>query len=355
MRMGGRASLAHEAPDPAGDVTHSSATTLQDIITALSTEFINLPADEIDGAITEALKRVGEFAGVDRAYVFLVDPDAARMTNTHEWCRAGITPQIANLQNVPVEAYEWCMSRILKREVLHIPRVMDLPDASADKDLLLGEEIQSLLAVPITSASTVIGLIGFDAVRREQRWPDQTIALLKIVGTIVGNAIERKRFDQALRKEKEFIANVIETAGTLVIVLAPEGDCLRVNRAFSELTGRSAEELSATGWHQVIPEDSREAARKALGSAAAGIAVQFEGLLLSRSGEPRMILWNGAVVRAADGKPEYVIVTGSDLTETRILREQVEQSRRLDSLGRVAATIAHGAARDSASPSPIRS
>lgn len=315
--------------------------TLPEIVTALSTEFINLPAEEIDGAIADALGHLGEFAGVDRAYVFLIDLRTARMANTHEWCRDGIVPQIANLQDVPVEAYAWCMSRILERELVHIPRVSDLPDDQPDKVLLASEEIQSLLAVPITSRSTVIGLVGFDAVRHEQDWNPDTVALLRIVGAIFGNALDRKQTDQALQKEKAFAANVIETAGSLVLVLAPDGRCLRANRAMIELTGLSAEELGDTGWQRIVATEYREAARAALRSAGPGVPVQFEGMILGQGGEPRTILWNGAVARSAGGRPEYVIVTGIDLTETRILREQVEQSRRLDSLGRVAATIAH--------------
>ncbi len=315
--------------------------TLSEILTALSTGFINLPADEIDGAISDALGHLGGFAGVDRAYVFLIDLEKGRMANTHEWCREGIVPQIANLQDVPIEAYSFCMSHILRREVLHIPRISGLPDDLPDKALLASEEIQSLLAVPITSRSTVIGLVGFDAVRHEQDWEADTIALLKIVGTIFGNAIDRKRTDQALQKERAFAANVIETAGSLVLVLAPDGRCLQANRAMTELTGLSAEELGGTGWQRVVATEQREAAREALRAAGPGVAVQFEGMILGAGGEPRTILWNGVVARSADGRPEYVIVTGIDLTETRILREQVEQSRRLDSLGRVAATIAH--------------
>lgn len=312
---------------------------LQDIIAWLATEFGNLQLEQLDHALTDALRSIGQFAGADRAYVFLVRGD--RMSNTNEWCSPGTTPQIANLQNVPVTSYEWCMSHILKGNVLHIPSVSKLPDEQPDKDLLLSEEIKSLLAVPITSRSRVIGFVGFDAVRSEQRWTREILALLKIVGSIFGGAIERHESDAALRKEQQFSSNVIETAGSLVIVLAPDGRFLRVNRAFIELTGLSAEELGETDWHRLIPEESRDHARSALRTALSGTSVQFEGLLRSRHEELRTILWNGAVSSDQHGDPSYVVVTGLDMTEVRHLREQVEQSRRLDSLGRVAAEIAH--------------
>ena len=44
---------------------------METLITALSTNFINLAPGEIDRGINEALQAVGEFAGVDRSYLFL--------------------------------------------------------------------------------------------------------------------------------------------------------------------------------------------------------------------------------------------------------------------------------------------
>ena len=56
------------------------------LITCISTDFINLPVDKIDEGIHSALKDIGEFAHVDRSYIFLLSGDGKRLTNTHEWC-----------------------------------------------------------------------------------------------------------------------------------------------------------------------------------------------------------------------------------------------------------------------------
>jgi len=58
----------------------------EDLITTISTKFINVTLDEIDGAINQALQTIGEFAGVDRSCVFRFSADKAEMDCTHEWC-----------------------------------------------------------------------------------------------------------------------------------------------------------------------------------------------------------------------------------------------------------------------------
>jgi PAS domain S-box-containing protein len=334
-------SVADRAPIPplVAEADGWEAGSLQDFIADLATEFVNLASDAIPAAITDALGRIGRRADVDRAYVFVITGD--RMTNTNEWCSDGTEPQIGKLQDVPLAAYEWCMARILRRDLLHIANVQDLPADQPDRCLLMEEGIQSLLAVPMMSRSQVIGFVGFDAVRSAKRWTSEIVGSLRIVAAIFANAIERAKAEDALRNEKEFFTNLVDTMGSLVIVLAPDGRCIQMNRAFSDLTGLSIEELSGKGWQRVVPEDSREAARRALRSALSGVRTQFEGLIHSANDGMRVILWSGAVIRGADGATGYVVLAGVDLTETLHLREQVEQGRRIDSLGRVAATIAH--------------
>ena len=65
--------------------------------THISTEFVNLGPDEIDACIQHALQTVGEFAGVDRSYVFLLSGDGTTMDKAHEWCAEGIESFIDKL------------------------------------------------------------------------------------------------------------------------------------------------------------------------------------------------------------------------------------------------------------------
>ncbi|HEY0370515.1 MAG TPA: PAS domain-containing protein [Thermoanaerobaculia bacterium] len=299
-----------------------AATGLQDFIAGLATEFGAAPIERIDATITDALGRIGTLAGVDRAYVYAVRGD--RLMNTNVWCRGGTDPQI--VLEVSTSMYRWCTARLLAGHMLYVPRVRDLPDDEVDKSILARQAVQSVLAVPIVLRGRVIAFVGFDTVRRERHWTADTIALLKIASAIFGSAMTRRDAEQALLDEKEFFGNVVQTLGSLVLVLAPDGQCLRVNRAFSDLTGLSAEELSGTGWQSVIPQDARDVARRALRNTLAGVRTQFEGPLVSYNGERRTILWNGSVVRKPERATGYVVITGIDLTET--LRLRTSSSRR---------------------------
>ncbi len=183
----------------------------EDLITAISTQFINLPSEHIDEGIQRALQSIGEFAGVDRSYVFLFSPDHTHMTNAHEWCAAGVEPQAPHLQNVPIADFAWSNARLLNGEILHIPHLSHLPpEAAAEKAEAAAQRTRSLIVVPMSYQGQVLGFLGFHAVRAEKSWDEEIIRLLTMVGDIFANALEHKRAQQAINQAYQLLEQRVE-------------------------------------------------------------------------------------------------------------------------------------------------
>ncbi len=133
---------------------------------SLSTRFIDLPPSQIDDGINDALETLGEFAGVDRSYVFLFNSDGTRMSNTHEWCRAGIESAMQDLQDVSTDTFPWFKSQIRKHAVVHVPDVNSVPsEAAVERREWQRESIKSLVCVPMVSGGSLLGFVGFYRVR----------------------------------------------------------------------------------------------------------------------------------------------------------------------------------------------
>lgn len=172
------------------------------LVMSVSTQFVNRITHEIDAGIEQTLGLIGTYCHVDRAYVFLFN--GATMSNTHEWCAPQVEPQLENLQALPLADYPWSVRRIRQQEVLHLPRVAELPEEAAKERLLLEQQgILSLVLVPLTFEGKSLGFIGFDSVREVKRWSDDDIALLRTASEIVVNALERKRADRERRALEE--------------------------------------------------------------------------------------------------------------------------------------------------------
>lgn len=176
----------------------------ENLILSLATRFINLPPEEIDNAVCVALQSIGEFTGVDRSYLFAYSEDQQSMTCTHEWCAPGITPQIHRLKDIRVETLAWSNQKLIGGNILHIPSVNDLPpEAQSEKEEFQIQGIQSLFAVPMIYQGNVVGLLGFDVVHAEKSWPEDSVSLLQVAGSIFTNALENKRAQAALKQAHE--------------------------------------------------------------------------------------------------------------------------------------------------------
>ena len=196
----------------------------EDLLTRISTRFINLSSGEIDSEINHSLQEVGKFKDVDRSYLFLIDHTAATMNNTHEWCSDGIEPEIDNLQNLPLSILPWWVKKLQNNETIVIDRVEDMPvEAAAEKEILQAQAILSVAVIPLFVNKQLLGFVGFDSVRRERHWNQDNIAMLKQFGNILSNSIERKRSEEALRRSEGRNMAILNALPDAMFQISKEG------------------------------------------------------------------------------------------------------------------------------------
>jgi diguanylate cyclase (GGDEF)-like protein/PAS domain S-box-containing protein len=200
------------------------------LIASVSTNFINLPIEKIDDEINRVLKIIGEFASADRSYVFLASDNMATVDNTHEWCAEGIDPQIQKLKGLNVKDFPWWARKINGFENIYIARLSDLPEeASNERNLLDSEGVKSLIVVPLVYSGSAVGFFGFDYVRAEHALEEEIITLLKIVGDIFVNALQRKETEEEIVKKEHFLSGIFDSIQDGLSILDMELNIIRVN------------------------------------------------------------------------------------------------------------------------------
>ncbi|MFW6387893.1 MAG: hypothetical protein ACOC0B_01330, partial [bacterium] len=83
--------------------------------------------EAIDRAISNALKRVGEFFEIERVFVFLFSEDRQFMDNTHEWVAESVEPKAHDLKAIPVDRYSWALRLLRSGRPLVVDDVEALP------------------------------------------------------------------------------------------------------------------------------------------------------------------------------------------------------------------------------------
>jgi diguanylate cyclase (GGDEF)-like protein/PAS domain S-box-containing protein len=127
----------------------------------------------------------------------------------------------------------------------------------------------------------------------------------------------RQRAEAALKRERDFTAAVLDTAGSLILVVDHHGRIVRFNTACERVTGYRADEVYGQFFADLflIPEE-RPGVEAVFAELQAGMFPNaYENVWLTRSGEQRVISWANTALLGSNGQPEYIIGTGIDVTE----------------------------------------
>ena len=292
------------------------------LITMLSRSFID-PGD-IYEKINGVLKAIGEFAKVDRAYVFQLRDDGRTVDNTHEWCAGEIEPQIENLRGITLaEEFPWFWEKMKANETFHVLAAAELPpEAQFEKKYLEMQDIQALVVVPMLSKGILKGFLGFDSIRSRKTWPQDIITLLRISSESISLALDREYAEQRAR----LLSSTVEQSSEGMAVADLQGILLFLNNAFADMHGYTPEELigeNLSVFHTPEQMPSVEAANRQLKETG-----NFDGEIwhVRRDGAVFPCLMHNSLLRDEAGKPIGMISTLRDITESKRAEQALKES-----------------------------
>ncbi len=176
---------------------------LEGVVRRISVHLLSNPEGASHESIHKVLRLLGEFIGADRCYVMQHSPDDDVIDNTVEWCAPGIAPQIDDLQGIPAPEMQSWLDILQENHQLVLNRPDELPANPRWTRILQEGGIQSMLLVPLIHHHTLIGLLGFDAVRVPRRWESNIITLVQLGADLLVNAVIRQQLVDALRHDAD--------------------------------------------------------------------------------------------------------------------------------------------------------
>ncbi|MCP4583609.1 MAG: PAS domain S-box protein [candidate division Zixibacteria bacterium] len=137
---------------------------------------------------------------------------------------------------------------------------------------------------------------------------------------------QRRKMEDELRWERNFVSTVLDTAGALVLVLDNEGRIVRFNKASQDITGYSFDEVKGKYFWDILllPEELDEVKAVFHSLKAGYFPNSHENYFLNKDGSKKLIAWSNTALTDENGEVEYIIATGLDLTERKEAEEKLK-------------------------------
>jgi len=299
----------------------------EELLVALSTGFINLPVSEIDAGLVQALKRIGQFTGVDRCFIYSFDNERHEASLTHEWTAPGVPSVKQQMQRVPMDKFAWEIERLRSDRKLHVPDAAQLPHKAAGlRPLYQRLNIKSAVNVPLFRGEELIGLLGFVSIHQAKAWDDEDIELAQVLAEVLVNTLDRHRAEQALRESEERYRVIIEDQTELIVRWRPDGSLTFANGAVSRFQGVPLEQLIGSNIFADIHDDDRQQVRDKVQALTPENSYAVDEHRTRRlDGSIAWMQWIDRAIFSPTGDILEYQSIGRDVTALREAQEQLEE------------------------------
>lgn len=141
------------------------------LLVEISARLVNLPSNQIAGALKEAQRLVCECLDLDISAIWLWSTTTPRVATLAYLYRPLGGPPAPDPMSAD-EYYPWCRDQLEANRIVVIPSTEDVPaEAARDRESWRRFGIKSLLSFPLSpGGGPPIGTISFNATRKERIW-----------------------------------------------------------------------------------------------------------------------------------------------------------------------------------------
>ncbi len=144
---------------------------------------------------------MGKATKADHLFYYELDKTTNLFNQKYKWAKEGITIQITKLQSFTYDNLKEIISNANRKR--HFQSITSKLEDSFFKELMVNNEIKSILILPIYIENEFFGFIGFDDCHKEKKWANDEINILQILANNITSALERNRNETILFESQE--------------------------------------------------------------------------------------------------------------------------------------------------------
>src|SRR5712691_9011333 len=223
-------------------------------------------------------------------------------------------------------------------------RLADLPGTPID-ELVTAEERQHVAEREHRAVEGEQQRYETTVVRTDGQERDVAVSTTPLVleGNLVGTVAtlrditEEKGAQDTLARSEARYRNLFESASDAIVTLDANGRFTTFNHAAENISGYPRQELVGQWFAPLLPDDELPKALMHFQKALAGETGLFETTFIRKDGDYRTI----QVTYSTPQKDEEVLCVIRDVTDQKMLQEQLIQSEKMSAIGQLVSGVAH--------------
>ena len=198
------------------------------------------------------------------------------------------------------------------------------------------------LGAPLKTGETTFGALVVQSYSQKVRYGEREKEILTFVSQHVAGAIQHKRSQQALRESEVRYRTLVQSAVYGIFRSSLDDRFTDVNPALVSILGYdSAEEVLELRMTQDVYLDRNQHQEIIESLQRVGQLQGMEVQWLRRDGKAITVQLSGRSMRATGGLGGGFEMIAEDVTERRLLEEQLRQSQKMEAVGQLAGGVAH--------------
>jgi PAS domain S-box-containing protein len=318
---------------------------LQELLLNISNMFIT--SDSFIFQLKNALKVLGEFFGVDRAYVYENSSDTSYCTYLSEWCAENVRPRkdMQPVLNYSTDIPGWHTALLEKG---YINSMHEEQEGLIEDSLLFkADDLECLTVFSIRSHYHFWGFIAFDNKKSKNKWNAYERNALETIAGILAGAFERRQVNEENRrnhvnllkineqlKEKQGFLSQILSAAPVGIGIIKDRKITFVNDTVLRDTGYTKDELLGrdTTFLYEYDEIGEEVVRDFYASIKNNGIASLEVNLVNKNGNKVLTQLTGTLA-SFDSDGETFLMIAQDISEVKkVQQELIESESRIKSI-----------------------
>jgi transcriptional regulator with GAF, ATPase, and Fis domain len=231
--QGGRGIAGRGSVEAQPDMQADERLRFEQLVADLAARFVNIPPNEVDGAIIDTQRQIVDTLDLDRSALFQINGDD--LLFTHSWTRPECEVPLATTS--AATSFPWFLAKLRTGETVVVSRVDDVP-SEIDRDSLRRVGTEATVVVSLQAGGRLLGALTFATMRAERTWSPAVVDRLRLVGTVFAQAL-------AHRQSQEELQGALTEVRRLRDLLERDNDVLRREVRALTVAGHIAAESEA--------------------------------------------------------------------------------------------------------------